>query len=74
MHWGPSPRPPQVMFIENKEPPALSFDEIKKQVLLCSAEDKTNSTQLEILKNINQAAFNSLSESIQEIKSKTVEA
>ena len=62
------------MVIENKETQALSFDEIKKQVQLWYAEDKTNTTQLEILKKINQAAFNSLSESIQEIKSKTVEA
>jgi hypothetical protein len=73
-HWGPRPRPAQAMVIENKETQALSFDEIKKQVQLWYAEDKTNTTQLEILKKINQAAFNSLSESIQEIKSKTVEA
>ena len=71
-HWGPRPRPAQAMVIENKETQALSFDEIKKQVQLWYAEDKTNTTQLEILKKINQAAFNSLSESIQEIKSKTV--
>jgi len=73
-HWGPRPRPAQAMVIENKETQALSFDEIKKQVQLWYAEDKTNTTQLEILKKINQAAFNSLNESIQEIKSKTVEA
>ncbi len=73
-HWGPRPRPAQAMVIENKETQALSFDEIKKQVQLWYAEDKTNTTQLEILKKINQAAFNSLSKSIQEIKSKTVEA
>ncbi len=73
-HWGPRPRPAQAMVIENKETQALSFDEIKKQVQLWYAEDKTNTTQLEILKKINQAAFNSLSESIKEIKSKTVEA
>lgn len=73
-HWGPRPRPAQAMVIENKETQALSFDEIKKQVQLWYAEDKTNTTQLEILKKINQAAFNSLSESIQEIKSKTVVA
>ena len=73
-HWGPRPRPAQAMVIENKETQALSFDEIKKQVQLWYAEDKTNTTQLEILKKINQAAFNSLSEFIKEIKSKTVEA
>lgn len=73
-HWGPRPRPAQAMVIENKETQALSSDEMKKQVQLWYAEDKTNTTQLEILKKINQATFNSLSESIQEIKSKTVEA
>ncbi|MBN8572191.1 MAG: thioredoxin family protein, partial [Ignavibacteria bacterium] len=73
-HWGPRPRPAQAMVIENKETQALSSDEMKKQVQLWYAEDKTNTTQLEILKKINQAVFNSVSKSVQEIKSKTVEA
>lgn len=69
-HWGPRPKPAQAMVIENKETQVLSYDEIKKHVQLWYAEDKTNTTQLEIMKKIKQAAFNSLNESIREIKSK----
>ncbi|MBS1493063.1 MAG: thioredoxin family protein [Bacteroidetes bacterium] len=72
-HWGPRPRPAQAMVIENKETQALSFDEMKKQVQLWYAEDKTNTTQLEIMKKIKQAAFSSLNNSVntvEEIKSK----
>lgn len=69
-HLGPRPKPAQAMVIENKETQALSHDEMKKQVQLWYAEDKTNTTQQEIMKKINQAAFNSLNKSIQEIKSK----
>jgi hypothetical protein len=53
-HWGPRPRPAQAMVIENKETQALSFDEMKKQVQLWYAEDKTNTTQSEIVKLINR--------------------
>ena len=69
-HWGPRPKPAQAMVIENKETQTLSYDELKKNVQLWYADDKTNTTQNELLKKINQAAFNSLNESIQEIKSK----
>ncbi len=69
-HWGPRPKPAQAMVIENKETQALSYDDLKKKVQLWYAEDKTNTTQNELLKKINQAAFNSLNESIEEIKSK----
>ena len=68
-HWGPRPRPAQAMVIENKETHAVSYDELKKNVQLWYAEDKTNTIQLELLKKINQAAFNSLTEGVQEIKS-----
>lgn len=69
-HWGPRPKPAQALVIENKETQALSYDEMKTQVQLWYAEDKTNTTQQEVMKKINQAAFNSLNQSIQEIKSK----
>lgn len=69
-HWGPRPKPAQAMVIENKETQALSYDELKKNVQLWYAEDKTNTTQNELLKKINQAAFNSLNQSLGEIVSK----
>ncbi len=57
-HWGPRPRPAQSMVIENKETHALSHDEVKKNVQLWYAEDKTNTTQQEILKLINRTFLN----------------
>jgi hypothetical protein len=68
-HWGPRPKPAQAMVIENKETGAMSYDELKKSVQIWYAEDKTGTTQSELLKKINQAAFNSLNESMHEIKS-----
>lgn len=68
-HWGPRPKPAQSMVIENKETMALSHDEVKKNVQLWYAEDKTNTTQTELLNKIKQAAFSSSKEIIQEIKS-----
>jgi hypothetical protein len=69
-HWGPRPKPAQAIVIENKETLVLSYDEIKKHVQLWYAEDKTNTTQHEITKKIKQAVFNSLNESVPEIKCK----
>jgi hypothetical protein len=56
-HWGPRPRPAQSMVIENKETKAFSSDEIKKQVQLWYTEDKTNTTQLEVMKSVNRVMF-----------------
>jgi len=56
-HWGPRPRPAQSMVIENKETKIFTPDEMKKQVQLWYTEDKTNTTQLEIMKSVNRVMF-----------------
>lgn len=68
-HWGPRPKPAQAMVIENKETQELTFDELKKNVQLWYVEDKTNTTQNEIMNKINHAAFSSSKETIHGIKS-----
>lgn len=55
--WGPRPKPAQSIVIENKETKVFSPDEMKKQIQLWYAEDKTNTTQLEIMKLIDSVRF-----------------
>lgn len=61
-HWGPRPRPAQSMVIENKETKVFAPDEMKKQVQLWYTEDKTNTTQLEIMKLVNRSMFHNTTE------------